>query len=75
LDFTLIDRGLVTNVLSVKRSFAQRNLKHSHDSCELEVIESFFEGLVLIVDGDVGDLVDLVKTLDTVLNELGELNS
>ena len=39
------------------------------------MIESFFEGLVLIVDGDVGDLVDLVKTLDTVLNELGELNS
>ena len=38
------------------------------------MVESFFEGFVLVVDCDFGDLVDLVKTLDAVLDELAKFD-
>ena len=75
LDFVLRDGRLVAKIILVEWRDAQFDLKHGHDSCELKVVKSFFKGLVLVVDGDVGDLVDLVQTLNAVLNELGELHS
>jgi len=40
----------------------------------LEVVKSLVEWLKLINDGDVADLVDLMKTLNTMLHELGEVH-
>jgi len=39
------------------------------------MVEAFEERLVLIDDGDVADLVDLVKALDSVLDQLGKVHS
>ena len=39
------------------------------------MIKAFDKRLVLINDGDVADLVDLMKPLDTVLDELGKVDS
>jgi len=39
------------------------------------MVEAFEERLVLIDDGDVADLVDLVKTLDSVLDQLSKVHS
>ena len=41
----------------------------------LEVVKSLEKRLEFINDGDVGDLVDLVETLYSVLHELSEVNS
>ena len=51
------------------------DLEHCHNSGVLEVIKSLVKRLELINDGDVGDLVDLVETLHSVLHELSEVNS
>ena len=40
----------------------------------LQVIETLVEWLKLINDGDVADLVDLVKTLYSVLHELSKVH-
>jgi len=39
------------------------------------MVEAFEERLVLIDDGDVADLVDLMESLDSVLDQLGEVDS
>ena len=39
------------------------------------MVEALLERLVLIHDSDVADLVELVKALDSVLDELSELDS
>lgn len=39
------------------------------------MIETLFERLILIHDGDVADLVELMKALDSVLDELSKLDS
>ena len=41
----------------------------------LEVVKSLEKRLEFINDGDVGDLVDLVETLYSVLHKLSEVNS
>jgi hypothetical protein len=51
------------------------DLEHSHYSGVLEVIQTFKERLKLIDNGDVGDLVDLVETFNSVLYELSKVNS
>jgi len=50
-------------------------LEHSNDSAELEVIKTFNKRKELVNDCDVADLVDLVKSLDSVLDELGQVDS
>tara|TARA_B110000305_G_C18836569_1_gene358188 strand:+ start:148 stop:468 length:321 start_codon:yes stop_codon:yes gene_type:complete len=50
-------------------------LEHGNHSGELEVIKTLNQWLELINNGDVVDLVNLVKSLDTMLNELGKVDS
>jgi len=73
LNFRFVDGGLVANVARASGIFAKGNFKHSHDASEAQVVQTFLQGLVLVHDGDVADLVQLVKTLDSVLDQLGEL--
>lgn len=40
----------------------------------LQVVETLVKRLKLIDDGDVRDLVDLMETLDSMLNELSKIN-
>ena len=75
LNFTLSDRRLVANILGVKGLLAELDLKHGDDSGELEVVEAFLKGLVLVEDRDVRDLVDLVEAGNAVLDQLGQLHS
>jgi hypothetical protein len=75
LNLTLVDRLLVPDIFSIEGLLAELDLEHGHNSGEGEVVEAFFEGLVLIKDGDVGDLVDLVEASNAVLNKLSELDS
>ena len=65
---------MVADIVGVERLLAQFDLEHGHDSGELEVVKSFFERLVFVVDGDVGDLVDLVESLHAVLDELAKFD-
>jgi hypothetical protein len=67
---------LVANVglVNVLR-FSQGDLEHCDNSGVLEVVKSLEKRLEFINDGDVGDLVDLVETLYSVLHELSEVNS
>lgn len=74
MNLTFSNRGLVSNILSVKGLLAQLNLEHGDDPCELKLVKTFFEGLILIKNRDVRDLVDLVKASDAVLNEFSELD-
>ena len=55
-------------------ALGQSDLEHGDDSAELELIKSFEEWLVFVNNGDVADLVDLVETLDSVLDQLGEVD-
>jgi hypothetical protein len=41
----------------------------------LQSVKTFIERLELINNGDVADLVDLMKTLDSVLHELCKVHS
>jgi hypothetical protein len=75
LNFTLGDGRLVANILGVESLLAELDLKHSDDSGELEVVEAFLKGLVLVEDRDVRDLVDLVQAGNTVLDQLSQLHS
>ena len=74
LHLGLIDRWLVANIISVASLLAEGNFKHSDNTGELEVIKTLLKRLVLINNGDVRDLVQLVKTLNTMLDQLGQLH-
>jgi len=66
---------LVTNVGLVDvGALGESNLEHGDGSAELEVIQSFHKWLVLVNNGDVADLVDLMKTLNSMLDELSEVH-
>ena len=72
--FGLGDGVLEANALSVKKSFAQGDHEHGHGSLELQVVQSLLKRFILVDDVDVRDLGDLVKSLDSVLDELSELD-
>ena len=38
------------------------------------MVQTFFKGLILIHNCDVADVVDLMESLDAVLNELSQLD-
>jgi len=65
---------LIANVVGIKLVFAEHDLEHGHNTSELEMVESLFKWLILINNGDVADVVDLVKTLNSVLNQLCQLH-
>jgi len=50
-------------------------LEHCHDSAELQVIKTLNKRLELVNNCDVADLVDLVKSLDSMLDELSQVDS
>jgi uncharacterized protein Yka (UPF0111/DUF47 family) len=76
LDLALRNRWLVANVGLVHvRALGERDLEHSDDSAELEVIKALNQWLKLVNDGDVADLVDLVESLDSVLDQLSQVHS
>jgi len=50
-------------------------LEHCHDSAELKVIKTLNKRLELVNNCDVADLVDLVKSLDSMLDELSQVDS
>jgi hypothetical protein len=56
-------------------SLAQGDLQHRHDSLEAQLVQAFFEWLVLVNDLDEADFVHLMETLDSVSHELSELDS
>jgi len=69
------DGWLVANITLVNvLALGQRDLQHRHNTGELEVIEAFEEWLVLVDDRDVANLVDLMESLDSVLDELGQVH-
>lgn len=55
-------------------ALGQSDLEHGDNSAELKLVKSFVKWLVFVNDGDVADLVDLVETLDSVLDQLGEVD-
>jgi len=76
LDLALWNRWLVANVARIDvLTLGQCDLEHGHDSAELEVIKALNEWLKLVNNGDVADLVDLMESLDSVLDQLGEVDS
>jgi hypothetical protein len=76
LDLALSDWLLVADVGGVHDgALCEGDLEHSHDSAELKVVQSLDKRLVFINDGDVADLVDLMESLDSVLDQLGEVDS
>jgi hypothetical protein len=76
LDLALRDGRLVADVALVNvLALGERDLQHRHDSGELEVIEAFEQWLVLVDDGDVADLVDLMQSSHSVLDELSQVDS
>ena len=74
LDLALIDWGLVADIGGVELLLAEEDLEHGDDTSELEVVKTLLEWLVLVHDGDVVDLVDLMETLDAVLDQLSQLD-
>jgi len=66
----LIANVRLVDVLALGKS----DLQHGNGSAEFKVVKAFDKRLILINDGDVADLVDLVKPLDTVLDELGKVD-
>ena len=65
---------LVTDVRLVHVSaLGQSDLQHCDDPGELEVVKSLVPGLILVNDSDVADLVDLVESTDSVLDQLGQV--
>lgn len=75
MDFGVGNWGLITDIglIDVLR-LGQGDLEHGHHSAVLQLVEAFDEGLELINDGDVADLVDLVETFHSVLHELSEIH-
>lgn len=76
MDFRISDWWLVSNVglVNILR-LGKGDLEHSNHSGVLEVVETFVKWLELVNNGDVGDLVDLVKALYSVLHELSKVHS
>jgi len=75
LDLTLGNWRLVSNVGRVNvGALGESDLKHGHDPAELQVVEPLNKWLELVNDCDVADLVDLVETLDSVLDELSQVD-
>jgi len=75
LDLTLGNWWLVSNVGGVNvGALGQSDLKHGHNPAELQVVETLYKWLELVNDSNVADLVDLVETLDSVLDELGQVD-
>lgn len=56
-------------------ALCEGDLEHRHDSAELEMVQSFDKRIVFINDDDVADLADLMESLDSVLDQLGEVDS
>jgi len=76
LHLALSDRLLVADVGGVHDgTLREGDLEHRHDSAELEMVQSLDKRLVFINDGDVADLVDLMESLDSMLDQLGEVDS
>lgn len=65
---------MISDLSVVEGLGAQSNGEHSHLSLELKVVKAFLEGLVLINDVDVRDLVQLINLLDSVLDQLSKLH-
>lgn len=75
LDLALRDWWLVANIALVNvLALGQRDLQHGHNSRELEVVEAFKQRLVLVNNRDVADLVDLVESLNPVLDQLSQVD-
>ena len=66
---------MISNVGVVKRGFAKSDGKHGYVSLEFQMIESFFNGLVLINNGNIGDFIELMKLSNSVLNKFSEFDS
>jgi hypothetical protein len=54
--------------------FAQFDLEHGHNSAEFEVIKAFFKWFVLVNNCDVSDMVNLMETFNTMLDEFSEFH-
>jgi hypothetical protein len=76
LDFTFINRSLVTNIgkLSCGWSFGESDLEHGNYTGELEMIKSFKQRFIFIYNCDVADFVYLMETLHSVLYEFGKVH-
>lgn len=75
MDFALSNWGLVANISLVDQvALGKGDLQHSDHSRELKPVEALVERLILVNDGDVADLVDLVEPLNSVLDELGKVH-
>ena len=75
MDFALSDWLLVTNVSLVDVfALGQSDLEHGNGSAELEVIEAGEKWLELVNNGDVGDLVDLMESCNSVLDEFSKID-
>lgn len=75
MNLALRDWWLVADVTLVDvLTLRERDLQHGHDSGELEVVEAFEQRLVLIHNGNVADLVDLMESLHSVLDQLGQVH-
>jgi len=76
LHLALRDWWLVANVALVDvLALGESDLEHGHYSGELEVVEALEEWLVLVNNGDVADLVDLMESLHSVLDQLSQVDS
>jgi hypothetical protein len=76
LDFALSNRSLVSDVRLVDVfALGQSDLEHGNGSAEFKVIEASEEWLELVNNGDVGDLVDLVESCNSVLDEFSKIDS
>lgn len=62
-------------MLGVERRAAQSDFKHGDQAGESEVVQAFFERLIFVNDGDVRNLIALVESLDSVLDQLCQLDS
>ena len=75
MDLTLRDWWLVTNVALVYvLALGECDLQHGDNSGELEVVKAFEKWLVLVHDRDVADLVDLMESLHSVFDQLGQVD-
>lgn len=74
MHLTLGNGFLEAEVGAVELVLAEGNSEHGDNSVELEVVEAFLEGLVLVNNGDVGDLVELEQVGHAVLDQLGEFH-
>ena len=74
LDLALVDGRLVADIVHIASLLAQSDFEHRDDARELKVVEALLKRLVLVNNRDVADLVELVKALDAVLDQLSELD-